>query len=355
MNGIISQHAAENDCSSCQSGIQEKPKLTGRRSVCPTRRGLTILVLIFILAYVQPVRGHEVSLLGGLIWNTNGYDGTEAVQFEYRDSLYKNFAWSVSYLNEGHFSDHHRDGAALQLWGRIKPFNGRFFVEGGAGPYFYFDTTDRSGTLHYSNRHGWGGILSAALGYYLSDHIFIQARTNYIAAYDSIDTLSLFAGAGIDFESRPLTGLQQAPSERNSLALLLGIMDANNTDSKKAVAWELEYRRRFGNHVEATAAYLDEGDNGLFHREGIALQVWAVNHFFEERLTLGLGLGPYVARNRIRDELTGKEGAVFAGILSVTADYRFTPGWSVRLIWHRVLTDYDRDTDVLIVGPSFHF
>ena len=198
-------------------------------------------------------------------------------------------------------------------------------------------------------------MVSAALGYYLSDHFFIQARTNWIAAYGSIDTISVFAGAGIDFESRPFEGLQKESSERNSLSLLMGIMDANNTDAKKATAWELEYRRRFGNHVEASAAYLDEGDNDLFHREGLALQVWAVNHFFEERLTLGLGLGPYLARNRYADLLTGKEGTVFAGILSVTADYRFTPGWSVRLIWHRVLTDYDRDTDVLIIGPSFHF
>lgn len=340
---------------STRKDSDKRRKSGDSRSVNPGCLVPGILSILFILASVGPVCGHEVSVLGGTIWNTNGFEVTEAVQFEYRDSLFKNFAWSVSYLNEGHFSEHHRDGAALQFWGRIKPFNGRFFLEGGAGPYFYFDTTDRSGTPHYSNRHGWGGIVSAALGYYLSDHIFMQARTNYIAAYGSIDTLSLFAGAGVDFESHPFEGLQKESSERNSLALLLGVMDANNTDPKKATAWELEYRRRFGNHVETTAAYLDEGDNGLFHREGLALQIWAVNHFFAERLTLGLGLGPYIARNRIPDQLTGKDGAVFAGILSATADFRFTPGWSVRLIWHRVLTDYDRDTDVLIIGPSFHF
>ena len=330
-------------------------KLSYRRSVNHTRLWLGIVSLIFIALSVRPVWGHEISVLGGMIWNTNGFDMTQAVQFEYRDSFLKNFAWSVSYLNEGHFSDHHRDGAALQLWARIKPLNGRFFLEGGAGPYFYFDTMDRSGTLHYSNRHGWGGIVSGALGYFLTEHLFIQARANYIAAYGDIDTLSLFAGAGIDFESRNFEGLQKESSERNALAVLIGIMDANNTDPKKAMAWEIEYRRRFGNHVEATASYLDEGDNDLFHRDGIALQLWAVNHFFAERLTLGVGLGPYLARNRYTDLLTGKEGTVLTCILSATADYRFMPGWSVRLIWHRVLTDYDRDTDVLIIGPSFHF
>ena len=203
--------------------------------------------------------------------------------------------------------------------------------------------------------HGLGAIFSAALGCYLEEHFFVQARMNYIWTDRDGDTLSFLVGIGVEFDPTPPKGYHAASSERNALTLLAGLSTSNNSDSNAATAWEFEYRRRFGNYLEIAAAYLDEGDNGTFHRDGITLQLWGVNHFLDERLTLGIGLGPYLARNRYRDLLTGKEGDVFAGILAMTADYRFTSRFSIRATWHRVFTDYERDTDVFLIGPSFHF
>lgn len=308
-----------------------------------------------ILMYVQPAWGHEVSVLGGIIRDADTHDRVSMWQFEYFEPVSPNFAWSLTYLNEGHFPDHHRDGTAFQLWVRSKPLYNRFFLQAGFGPYLYFDTTERLGRTPFKNEHGLGGIFSGVLGCRLDEHLILQARMNYIWTDGNINTLSVLGGIGIEFEVRPLQGFQRETSERNAVTLFIGRMVSNNSDSDSATAWKFEYRRRFGNRLEASAAYLDEGDNGSFHRDGVAFQLWAVNHFFEERLTLGVGLGPYFARNRHRDLLTGKDGDIFAGILAATADYRFSPHWSVRASWDRVFTDYDRDTDVFLAGLSFHF
>jgi hypothetical protein len=42
-------------------------------------------------------------------------------------------------------------------------------------------------------------------------------------------------------------------------------------------------------------------------------------------------------------------------MVSASANYRFTNHWSIRAIWNRLITNYDRDSDIILVGPGYRF
>jgi len=42
-------------------------------------------------------------------------------------------------------------------------------------------------------------------------------------------------------------------------------------------------------------------------------------------------------------------------MLSTTFSYHFAHGWVGRLTWHRVSSNYDRDSDILLAGVGFRF
>jgi hypothetical protein len=45
-------------------------------------------------------------------------------QLEYNEGMGEHFAYSISYLNEGHLPAHHRDGHTVQLWTRPATYAG---------------------------------------------------------------------------------------------------------------------------------------------------------------------------------------------------------------------------------------
>ncbi|OPY89559.1 MAG: hypothetical protein A4E73_02993 [Syntrophaceae bacterium PtaU1.Bin231] len=314
-----------------------------------------ILICIF-LCLAAPAWGQEFSLLGGIVRNTDSGDHANAFQIEYRDRIEGPVGFSISYLNQGHFPENHRDGVLAQLWWQV-PLARTVFLTGGLGPYFWFDTNERFTGPVFKNQHGLGIIFSLAADWHLKPPFFLQAQTNWILTENNIDTLSLLVGIGLELDRTAEKTGEPPPrgSNRNEIAAYIGRMIANNSDTKSATSWGVEYRRDFGKHIGWTVSVLDEGDNDSLHRQGIASQVWAVDSFYGDRLTLGIGLGPYLSRNRDRDSLSGKTGDVLGGLLSVSASYRFRSDWAVRTTWHRVITDHDRDADVFLIGPAFRF
>jgi hypothetical protein len=102
---------------------------------------LTVLVALLI-PNLHEANSQEFSLLGGEVKNADSRDSSYSWQLEYREAVGDHFAASFSYLNEGHVPNHHRDGHAIQLWGRTDFFNRSLSLAAGVGPYFYFDTTN---------------------------------------------------------------------------------------------------------------------------------------------------------------------------------------------------------------------
>lgn len=320
---------------------------------------MTMVLFLAVLVCAFPARGQELLLMGGVIGDTASEESSRSVLFEYSDDIDGSLAWSVSWVNEGHLPEHHRDGLMLQLWAKHRLFSSAVVLKGGAGPYLYFDTDERFGGPYFRNRHGIAAAFSAAAQWHFSSLFFLETRVNWIVAEDNMDSLSLLAGIGLKPDRSPGGEPEKArngfESAENEITPFYGWTLSNNNDPEEALALGIEYRRHFSRHVSGTVSLMNEGNNHFYHRLGIAAQLWVADSFWEERLTVGAGFGPYLALNSYRDRLTGKGGDILAGLFSMSVGYRFHPGWAVRGTWHRVITDYDRDADVITFGPSYRF
>jgi len=313
----------------------------------------TIIVLLLVF-FAGPVFGQEMYFLGGGLRAFDSGEMTYTWQLEYRQALGDRSAFSVSYINEGHPPGHRRDGAALQLWGRMHAPDRRFSLEAGVGPYLYCDTAGHPDDS-YSDRHGWGAVFSLAGTVRLYRQWDMQARINLIGTDHSTGTLSGLIGIGYRFGPEPQDAPYRYADAGNEISLLLGQTTVNSFDSETALAQYVEYRRVIGRHVEWTFSLLHEGKDRLLCRYGIASQLWAAKSLMEERLKLGVGFGPYLVFDDCRDEQGDRGRKAFAGLVTFTGSYRIDSRWLIRASWSRIITDYDRDTDLFLIGPGFRF
>ena len=91
-----------------------------------------------------PVFAGEISFLGGYGATDKPVEKTFAWQVQYMEGLGEHFAYSLSYLNQGHFIAHHRDGNAANLWVRTNLFDRQLSLGVGVGGLFYYDTIQPS-------------------------------------------------------------------------------------------------------------------------------------------------------------------------------------------------------------------
>lgn len=276
----------------------------------------------------------------------------------YAHELSPHFFASLSYQNEGHVPGHHRDGHAAQLWARA-PLGRSLSIAGGIGPYRYFDTTAAEGSATYSDAHGWGVISSVALLWEPSQSPwFYQLRVDRISTGDSLDSTAIMAGMGyrLPQDSRTYWRDLEANGTRvpvNEVALLLGQTIVNSFESETSrLAATIEYRRVFGPYLRGTLAWIDEGDARLVRRHGIVAQLWLEPTFDRARYTLGAGLGTYIA---VDDEREDKGGSFASGIVTLTASYHLGQRWVARFSWNRIVSKYDRDSDIILLGVGYRF
>ncbi|MGZ6250083.1 MAG: hypothetical protein ACXWMC_10755, partial [Syntrophales bacterium] len=69
-------------------------------------------------------------------------------------------------------------------------------------------------------------------------------------------------------------------------------------------------------------------------------------------LALGAGFGFYLAEDSLREQ---RNGGFFCEVVSITASYRLSPHWDIRSTWDRIITDYDRDSDIFLAGIGYRF
>ncbi len=324
--------------------------------VIPSIRNI-LLVLIAIFA-AWPVTAQEIFVNGG--FSDDASTGTSSGHWSvaYFQDLADHAMFSISYLNEGHQPNHYRDGLAPQIWGRASPFGRELSFAVGVGPYLYFDTKVETESDAYENKHGLGFISSGTATWYGLSPFLLQIRADYIGAPGSFDSFSTSFGIGFVLDDKPAQG--SAPSSRggrgeakNEIGLYIGKAVLNSARSEQGNAMSVEYRRNLFHHLDWTFAWLNEGDTLPLGRYGVISELWAVQGFFDERLAMGIGAGPYLAR----DKYDGDDGqrTTLAGLVSMTAVFRFTPWLGFRVIFHRVVTDYSRDTDVFTGGITISF
>ncbi len=312
------------------------------------------------LFFSTPASAQEFSFLAGPLVS----DSANSYSWEgsYREGLGRYAAWSFSWLNEGHIPNHHRDGPSVQVWGRLPLWNDRLELSAGVGPYRYFDTTAAEAGADYSNTHGWGALWSARAAWYFDRRWIAQMQVNHAQVFGGRDTTALLFGVGYELDGNDEPGPRQRPTPRtsnvtnNELTVLFGETILNGAGSQSALATSVEYRRGVWRYVDVTASYIHEGANSQPRRDGAAVQLWGTRAFLDDRLTLSAGIGPYVAitqRNDLPQNQTG-DGRV-SGLISVSASYRLGQHWLTRVTWNRVVTRYDRDTDVIEAGVGLRF
>jgi hypothetical protein len=321
------------------------------------------ILLLFISHAMQPAWGQEIIGLGGWLKDySKTYGETYSWQVEYQEALSEHFAYSISYINEGHLWNNHRDGQALQLWLRTKLFDPRLSLAVGAGPFLYYNTTRAEVGTTWSNNHGWGALLSLGATWYTSDNWFLHVRTNWNQTTTSFSTASTLFGIGYQFAPPSSTGQAEhatTPREeslKNEITLFYGQTIINSFGSELADAVSLEYRRSLFPSVDWTISFLYEGEDQVIRRNGLITQIWGMRSFFSHRLSLGIGGGAYFVFNRHEYEhTTSTQGKDIAGVVSITSSYRFFPHWGMRFTWDRIVTNYDRDADVILCGIGYHF
>ncbi|MFM0198694.1 hypothetical protein PQR53_02295 [Paraburkholderia fungorum] len=310
--------------------------------------------------WTAPASAQEFALYTGPL--TGEHSHSYAWSMDYTEGFGQYLAGSITWLNEGHIPNHHRDGQLVQVWGRLPLAQRRFVFALGVGPYRYFDTEAAAQSEGYSNTHGWGVVYSARATWYSSHRWTANLQLNHVQVARGPSTTAIMLGIGYQLDAPGTPGARDFALPRtqkvtnNEITLMSGVTILNSLESQTSVAEAIEYRRGLTNYLDATLGYLHEGNGLTARRDGATAQLWLTRAFFDERLTLGIGAGAYAAihhgdSNEDRDTGDG----VLSGLVSVSASYRVTQHWSARVTWNRVVTRYSRDTDVILGGIGYRF
>jgi len=304
------------------------------------------------------VHAQELYVLAGGQRTPELDETSYAYSVVYQHNVAEHAFLSFTWLNEGHVTEHHRDGFGLQGWLRWLNNSRSFDAAAGVGPYRYYDTTLHPTATTSINDHGFGVLYSVAVHWYVLAPVVLQARYNRVETSSSISTDTLLLGIGYQFEPGNGPGPTVPPRsygfsspERNELTLMLGSTTVNDFSSPMGTAGVLEYRRMLTPYIEATATAIDEGEAGHVKRRGLAAQLWAGRRFLDDRAMFGLGAGPYVARDD--NEVSASTRTL--GLLTMSLSYEFSRQWHGRASWYRTVTTNSRDTDIILLGIGRQF
>ncbi|MEO8408910.1 MAG: hypothetical protein ABI476_10830 [Oxalobacteraceae bacterium] len=140
------------------------------------RHSLFAMCLLFSLA-LHSAHAQDLMLLAGGLKQQHGDEYTYAWSLDYQHRFGDHAALGLTYLNEGHLDNHHRDGIAAQIRTRATLRPG-FQLGAGIGPYYYFDTTTAASPADYRNEHGWGVLASLTATWHIQQRWFVQLRAN---------------------------------------------------------------------------------------------------------------------------------------------------------------------------------
>jgi hypothetical protein len=217
----------------------------------------------------------------------------------------------------------------------------------------------------YGDVQSFAGIYSASAAYYTKSPFLVRVTVNHIKGSGDLDTNSYVLGVGYrlwkererEFGEFPEdTGGEIPLKTGDEVMLFAGQTVVNSLKDQKGIASGIEFRKGIVSHLDWTLSWLNEGDPEVIRRNGLCSQLWLVDAYMDNRLTLGAGAGGYSFIDQKRPSPPGKEGTRdLAYLISITAAYRFANHWFARFNWNRVFVDYNRDTDVFTLGLGFRW
>ena len=339
---------------------------------CPTRapKGRCVAALLLLLLTVGTSRAtfadtapagdqapDEISAFGESVSSHNQWPRSSAWGISYRKTVAPYFATSLAYLNDGHFPGHHRDGVTAEAWLPINLFARHVTISAGAGPFYYYDTVAARTPSGFADIHGWAWMFSLDTTWqFRGDRTgpFIELRLDHTAPAKSIETTSIGLGIGYRGFSDIHNTADPTAVEgfaANEVAGYYWKTVVNSFSSQTSRAEEVEYRRQIWRELRASVGFLNEGDAQLIRRNGITAEVWAEPSFNSGRWSIGAGFGGYSAI----DKYQPAPGRHVSGVVSATVSVRPFKHLDMRFLWHRIVTDYSRDTDVVLWGLGYRF
>jgi len=322
----------------------------------------SLLSVLFVLAALPAYAG-EISLLGGYGWTDKPVEKTYAWQTQYMEGLGNNLAYSLAYLNQGHFIEHHRDGYAANLWARTNLLDKRLSLGLGMGGLYYFDTIKPpvGSSAPERDYHGWGSMVSLAATWYTESRLFYQLQGYYVRGDKSFNTLTALAGIGYQLDAPPVPGPdvkgthQPEKTVDNEITLMGGQTIVNIAGPGKSAAVDLEYRRGIWRYLAVSAGALYEGKSDLIDRYGLTTQLWLAKRFLDDDMSLGAGFGPYFAIDERRGGTPGGRDVFISKIASISGSLKLSEHLDLRATFDRIITTYDRDSDIFLGGIGYRF
>ena len=308
-----------------------------------------------------PVLAQEFTGLMGAQWDLSVSNPvTYQWRLDYQQGLGEHWYYEVGWVNDGHIPGHARDGIAAELGWRTRLFSPRFVFGIATGFDRYYDTISSTDSAGFADVQDFLWMSTAQFSYYAGRWI-IRAQANLqIAPPSTYNAFSALVGLGYQLQAPDSAGPRDWPAHqaevttRNEITAYLGQTVPNGGKSDpKGIAGALEYRRGIGRYLDATFSYINQGDNAVLSRVGIATQVWPVRAF--GRSTLGLGLGLLFAVDQDVEPPPGKTQEKVAGMVSPTYSYRFGDHWLGRFIWNRTVTSNNTNTDFFSIGLGYRW
>ena len=321
---------------------------------------LAILLLAALLLPI-PALANELSALAGAAEGLDTEDASYAWQAAFRYNFLHNFAASLSWINEGHLKDHHRDGLAAQAWGRVPLLENRVSIGIGGGIYHSFDTRFFP-EGNFENVHGWAPIYSLTATYYTARPWFAQVAFNHIRAPGDFNTNTYLAGVGYRLwkEAEPPSGSAREIPPGNTTGYevmpFLGQAVANSSGSELGIGSGIEFRMGIAENLDWTLTWLNEDVGKEIRRTGVGTQIWIVDAFLARRIALGFGAGLYTFLDLEPPPDSGETRRPdVEGLVTVTTSYRFSDHWFTRFNWNRVITSHNRDSDIFLLGVGYRW
>lgn len=324
-----------------------------------------ILVLAGCACLPDAAHGQMVSVMASASHSSTTGESNALRPYEvgYRQVLYKDLSLSFDYVNEGHFTGHHPDGYGMEAWYSFSPVRNYLTLAVGGGAFYYFDTTTSAGGSS-TDVHGFAPMLSLAARGRIWKKLYWNASADWIEPSHDIKTELVSLGIGYWFVADDVPAGREPPGliehlmsgavegvERDEVSIYLVKSVINISGNPGALGGAAEYRYRFRPFLEGTATYIYEGNPKVARRSGVSLQAWPVRTGVSDHIEIGAGFGAYVFIDTKRQPEPGRNAtAAVAPIVSLMTSYRATPDWFIRVIWDRVVSNYNRDADIFRVG-----
>ena len=318
--------------------------------------------VVLLLTTGLPGASQEVSAFMGVLHSNDPDPAIRATytwQFGYAHQIIPGAGLYLGWLNEGHLTDHHRDGPVIQAWtyllGRGRPLS----LLGGLGAYRWYDTVSAEGGVSHVNQHGIC-VLGSLMAQYrpAGAHWQTRLQLNATSPIGGRHNLSLLGGVGYIFaedapKRAPLRAEIPRAMPRHEISFLFGKTVLNSLSSETSEAYLVQYRHAFSPHWGLVASYANEGVPGGMRRDGMALQASLAGAYMSGRFLLGFALGPHWARVKEEDSADASSSYRVGGRATLGAGWRVSEDLVVRLAWNRNSTHYDRDTDLLMAGLGY--